>query len=450
MKNETTMKTAPAWKMLITMSLPVILIMIVNVIYNMADIYFISQTGDAAMIAGISLAAPVFSAISAFNTLIGFGGCTAVSMALGREDYEAVKRYSSFVVYGSVLMGLVLAGIVLAAMPVLLPFLGAAGETAVHTASYLRILAFGSPFLVLGGALGNTIRADGDSKNAMLVTLAGTLLNVILDPLFITVFHMNVSGAALATVMGNVLSTVCLLRLASKKKFFSVSIRDFSMRPEVSLHILSLGLPMAAGTLLMSFSSAFGNSIVMRYGTDVIAARSIAGKVGMLTPMIIMGIDMGIQPAISYHHGAGNHERLREIVMTTLAVSVLTASLMSVGFFFGREAFMRAFVQDSGMIEIGKRFMIGGIVSAPVCALYQMCSTWLQATGKVAKATITALLRQGIVMVPVLFLMERMLGLNGIIWSSAVTDVIAALVGGWFCLQESRIGVQKSVHVRHA
>ena len=437
-KNEKLMREGSVGALLVRLSLPVILIMMVTVLYNMADVFFIGRTGDRFQLAAISLASPVFSAISAFNTLIGFGGCTACAIALGEERHDLVRKFSAFVLYAALGLSLVLMALILAGMNVLLAALGTDAETAGYTAEYLRVLALGTPFLLVSGALGNTVRADGDVKSAMLASLIGTGLNVALDPLFISVFRWGCSGAALATVMGNAVSTVLMLRTAAKKESFSLSIRDFSLRKEISLHVLGLGFPMAASTLLMSFSSAFSNRLTVSYGNVAVAARSVAGKSAMLIPMIVMGICMGVQPAISYVFGKRDHARLRKIVLGVGAVSVGVAATMSAAFFLFRSAFLAAFSTDAEIIALGTHMMLGTLLAVPVEAVYQMCSTYLQGTGKVSYATLTSLMQKGLVFVPVLYLMERLFGLDGIVFANAVTTVISTAIALLLCLNWSR------------
>ncbi|MEE3457067.1 MAG: MATE family efflux transporter [Lachnospiraceae bacterium] len=428
MKNEKLMREGSITELLVKLSLPVILIMMVTVLYNMADVFFIGRSGDRYQLAAISLAGPVFSAISAFNTLIGFGGCTASSIALGEGREDLVKQYSAFVLYASLGTGIALGALIIAGMNPLLSFLGADESTAAYTAEYLRILALGAPFMIMSGALGNTVRADGDVKNAMLASLAGTLLNVALDPLFIAVFHWGCSGAALATVIGNIVSLLLLIMAVSKKSAFSLSPKDFTLRKDISLHVLSLGFPMAASTLLMSFSSTVSNRLTVSYGNEVIAARSVSGKSAMLIPMIAMGICMGVQPAISYVYGRRDLARLRKIVLGVGGVCFVFAAVMSVFFFLFRGQFVAAFSPDPEIISLGSRMMLGTLLAVPVESVYHMCSTYLQATGKVAYATLTSLLQKGLIFLPVLLLMERLFGLSGIIYANAVTTLISTVI----------------------
>ena len=438
MKNEKLMREGSVAELLLKMSLPVILVMMVTVLYNLADVFFIGRFGDRFQLAAISLAGPVFSAVSAFNTLIGFGSCTACSIALGEGREELMKKYSAFALYASLGLGLLLGAMILGGMPFLLSLLGTDGETAPYTAEYLRLLALGAPCMIAGGALGNTVRADGDVKDAMIASMSGTLLNIALDPLFIAVFRWGCAGAALATVIGNLVSLLLLLRAVSRKIAFSLSVKDFSLRREISLRVLGLGLPMAASTLLMSFSSAISNRLTVSYGNVAVAARSVAGKSAMLIPMIVMGLCMGVQPAISYVYGCRDRARLRKIVFGVGAVCVGAAALMSAVFFLFREQFVAAFSADEEIIALGKTMMLGTLLAVPMEGVYHMCSTYLQATGKVSFATLTSLMQKGLVFLPVLLLMERLFGLDGIIFSNAVTTLISTGIALLLCRSWSR------------
>ena len=438
MKNEKLMREGSVAELLLKMSLPVILVMMVTVLYNLADVFFIGRFGDRFQLAAISLAGPVFSAVSAFNTLIGFGSCTACSIALGEGREGLMKKYSAFALYASIGLGLLLDVLILGGMPFLLSLLGTDGETAPYTAEYLRILALGAPFMIAAGALGNTVRADGDVKDAMIASMSGTLLNIALDPLFIAVFRWGCAGAALATVIGNLVSLLLLLRAVSRKKAFSLSPKDFTLRKDISLRVLGLGLPMAASTLLMSFSSAISNRLTVSYGNVAVAARSVAGKSAMLIPMIVMGLCMGVQPAISYVYGCRDRARLRKIVFGVGAVCVGVATLMSTVFFLFREQFVAAFSSDAEIISLGKTMMLGTLLAVPVEGVYHMCSTYLQATGKVSFATLTSLMQKGLVFLPVLLLMEKLFGLDGIIFSNAVTTLISTAIALLLCRSWSR------------
>ena len=438
MTNEKALREQSVGKLLVSLSLPVILIMVVQVLYNMADVFFLGRSGDPLQVAGVSLAMPVFAVFSGFNTLIGFGGSTAASLALGSGEKQKVKQYSAFVLYAGLGLGELMAIAVMLFLQPLLRLLGTDAWTAAYTGSYLKIMAAGAPFAVAGGAMSNVVRADGDGKSAVISHMSGTVLNIILDPIFISLLGWGVVGAGLATLLGNLLSFILLFAVIRNKDNFSVSARDFTLRPEISLHVLSLGFPMAASTLLSSFSSVFANRLLVRYGNEAVAAQSIAGKAGMLIAMIVMGICMGMQPAISYTCGRRDRRRMRSILLGTGTASVATATVLAVILFLGRDSFVRAFLNNGEILALGRRMILGGLAAAPFVGVYQLCSVYLQSTGRVAYATVTALMQKGLVYVPVLYGMNAAFGLTGLIFSAAVTDVVSMLAAVALCMKSAK------------
>lgn len=434
MKNETMLKEAPVWKLIVKMSLPMVVIMLMNVVYNMADTFFIGQTGDAIQVAAVSLVGPVFSLLAGVNVLIGNGACTAAAIALGKRDAKAVKEYSSFAFWSSLALGVLAGGAVLLFAGPLLNVLGINAETVGPAASYIRILALGTPAMVVGGVLGNMIRADGSAVGPMLIGVGGNVLNVVLDALFILVFNWGAAGAALATVCGYVFTLAGSLFLILRKKAFSISPRHFTLRPRVSLRVLGLGVPMAAGVTVQACAGVFANRLLVSYGNLAVAANNVAGKAGMLLGMVVMGICMGVQPAISFSFGAGDLKRLRQIVRGTGIISVAFNTALALVFFLCREGFVTAFLNDPQVVELGSFMVLASVVSAPVVAIYQLCTAYLQGTGMVSYATLTALLQKGLIYVPVLYLMNALWGLSGVVFAGVATDTISTAVACALCL----------------
>ena len=205
-KNRKMLEEASFGKLLLNLCLPTILIMLVMVVYNMADTFFIGQTGDPVKIAAISLCAPLFSILSGLGTLLGSGGCTAVSLALGKQENSRIKAYTSLCCYGSLVIGFLFLTFVLIFLTPISLALGADSATLSHTCGYLRIIALGAPVILFNNVFANIIRADGAAKESMIANGLGTLSNIALDALFILVFSWDVAGAALATVLGNAIS----------------------------------------------------------------------------------------------------------------------------------------------------------------------------------------------------------------------------------------------------
>ena len=433
MKNEKMMREASPIKLLITMGLPTIVVMIVQVLYNMADVFFIGQGGDPMQVAALSLSGPAFGVFQGVGTLFGAGGCTAIAMALGQGDREKARYFSSFCAWGSVITGVALAIAAFVFMDPLLAVMGANAETSEYARTYLSIVMLGVPFTVFGGGLGNAIRADGSSAKTMLIALAGTFTNILLDPLFISVFHMGIAGAAWATVIGNVVSSVLVYLHVKKSDCFSVSPRYFTLKKDVSLRVTGLGIPMAMGVVLGCVSGMFSNQLLVKYGNIAVAANGVAGKAGMLVGMMAMGVCMGMQPVISYAYGMGDRRRLKRITFVTGAASAAVSAVLGAGCLIFRDAFMTAFIDDPQVLETG-RFMMLTLVAAPIGGIYQLCSSYLQGAGKVSYATLTSLLSKGLVFVPVLFISEALGGFAGLVFAGAISDLISTAIGAALCL----------------
>lgn len=433
MENEKMMKEASPVKLLFTMGLPVIVVMVVQVLYNMADVFFMGQTGETMQVAAISLAGPAFNIFQGVGTLFGAGACTAIALALGQGDREKAKYFSSFCTWGSVATGAALAIAMFIFMDPLLGFMGADAETAGFAKTYLSIVILGSPFVMFGGGIGNALRADGSSSKVMVISLAGTLTNVVLDPLFIMVFGWGIAGAAWATVIGNVVTSLLVFLHVKKSDCFSISFKYFTLKKDVSLRVMSLGLPMALGTVMSCVSGMFSNQLLVKYGNIAVAANGVAGKAGMLVGMMAMGVCMGMQPVISYAYGMNDRKRLRKITLVTGVATTIITTVLGGVFLLCRGAFVTAFLNDPQVLETGK-FMMLTLLASPVGGIYQLCSGYLQGTGKVSYATVTSLLSKGLVYVPVLFISEALGGFAGLVFAGPVTDVISTAIGVALCM----------------
>jgi len=433
MKNEKMMKEASPVKLLFTMGLPVIVVMIVQVLYNMADVFFMGQTGQTMQVAAISLCGPAFNIMTGLGTLFGSGACTAIAMALGQGDREKAKQFSSFCLWASIAVGAAVAAAMFLFMDPLLALMGTNSETVEYARAYLSIVLLGTPFMMIGGSLGSALRADGSSAKVMMISLIGTFTNILLDPLFILVFGWGIAGAAWATVIGNIVSSVLVILHVRKSDCFTYSPKYFTLKRDVSLRAVSLGVPMALGTVMMCFSSMFSNQLLVKYGNIAVAANGVAGKAGMLVGMIVMGVCMGMQPVISYAYGMGDRKRLRGVVLATGIAATIISTVLGGGFLLGREAFVAAFLDDPQVLEIG-RFMMLTLLASPVGGIYQLCSAYLQGTGKVSYATVASLLSKGLVYVPVLFLSEALGGFTGLVFAGAISDLISTAVGVVLCM----------------
>ena len=434
-RNQEMLEKASYPKLLLNLSLPAVVIMLVMVVYNMADTFFIGQTGDPSKIAAISLCAPMFSILSGLGTLLGSGGCTAISLALGKKDTEKVKRYSSFCCFASLALSALFLVVVSLFLSPICRMLGAEADTVTDAVRYLRIIALGAPFILFNNVFANVIRADGAAKESMIANCAGTFANIALDALFILGFSWDVAGAAVATVLGNCVSCAYLLYYMTRKQpLLSLSPKQFSLQPEISWTVVSLGLPMACSTLLMSLSAIIANRMVISYGSVALAAQGVSGKIGMVITMLAMGICMGLQPAISYNFGAGNLKRMKQIIRSTAVFTVCLGTVLTILCYLGRSAIISAFVDNAEVFAYGQVFVFASIIIGPFYGLYQLCQTFLQSTGKASYASLVALMDKGLFYLPLLFILSRLFGLYGIIFTGAATLFLSLAAGIVFSL----------------
>ena len=427
-KNEITMEQGSFWELLVKLSLPAVVVILIMIIYNMADTFFIGQTNDPNKISAISICMPVFAVMSGLGTLFGIGGGTAISIALGEKNYDKIKHISTFSCFGALLVGMAFTVLTLLFTEPICIFLGANDETLESAITYLRIFGYAGPFIMFSGAYGNILRSDGDAALPMLANMSGTIVNILLDALFIMVFKWDVFGAALATVIGNVITVIFVLVILFKnKKIFIPDLKHMVLRKEIVIPVLTLGLPMTFSTVLNSVSSVIQNRLMMQHGSTCLAAQSVAGKFGMLITMLIMGVAMGIQPAISYNFGAKNYKRMYQIVRQTLIFNVILGTVMAVIIFLVKDEAIAAFIKNGEVIAMGRVFVLASVASGPIYAVSQVCQTFLQSTGKANFAIITSLLDKGIIFIPVLFIMNYLFGAYGIAFSHCVTILISVV-----------------------
>lgn len=433
--NQTVLEKGSYRQLLKTLCLPTVIIMLVLVFYNMADTFFIGHTGDPNKIAAVSLCAPVFSILSAFGTLFGNGGCTLISISLGENMRERIKAVSGFCFLGVLIISSIFIMVVLIFSKQIISALGGRGETEVFAIIYLRILILGAPAALFSSTFCNIVRADGAAAQSMIANLLGTIFNILLDALFILIFHWDVAGAALATVIGNCMTSLYLIIYIKKSNIFTLNPKEFFARKKVAFDVVSLGLPMTCSTLLMSFSSIISNHMMIGYGEVALSAQGIAGKFGMLIGMLAMGICMGLQPAISYAYGKKNKNRILYIIKRTAVFTFLIGTSLSVLGFIFRNQIIYSFINNDEVIRHGSIMIFGSLLTGPFVGWYQLSQTFLQSTGKPSYASFVALLDKGLIYIPMLLVMAHLWKLYGIAFSGSVTTLFSLMIAAFLCLK---------------
>ena len=301
----------PLPKAILRLAVPTMAGNLVTILYNLADTFFVGQTGDEFQVAAVTLTSPVFMALTALGILFGIGGGSFISRQLGERKPENACKASALCFWGSLGLGVLFLGAGLLLLPQLVTLLGASAETYAFTLDYLRIILLGSPAILLSNTLGQLIRAEGAAKHTMLGMMLGTVVNIALDPLFIFTLRMGVAGAALATVLSNLLSVAYYVRYFLRKSAcLSVSPRLLSPDGYICKSILLIGVPAFINNILITVAQILLNNHAAAYGDDVVAALGIVSRTTSLPVLLLIGLAQGVQPLIAYNYAAGNRKRL--------------------------------------------------------------------------------------------------------------------------------------------
>ena len=423
------------WKAIAKMCLPVILVMLVTIAYNMADMLFVGQTGNADQVAAISLSSPLFMLLMTCGTLIGGGGCAVISRALGAKDFVFAKTASAACTAFVLLFGLSVSLAFTLAPDFFVGLFGADTSTWQYTKDYMLVMALGAPIIIFSNSFANLLRSDGDTLTASLVTVLGSVVNIILDPIFISTFHMGVRGAAIATVLSNLLSAVFVLtRICRRDSILTLNPLPAFRAPKTFWIVFTLGIPSAVSNLLGGFVGIVSNRLSMQYGADVVAAMGVGGKPGMIVALIVMGLALGIQPMLSYNFGAGNTARIRETLQKTALLTVLSGAVLTALCFVFRRPIVSLFLSDPALMDLSCHITTIGLLVMPVVGLNYLAVSYLQAVGLAGHASFLSIARQGILFIPALLLLHAAFGMEGMFWAGTVADFIAVLLSVYYLL----------------
>ena len=416
----------PVSKALITLALPTILGMLVNVFYNMVDTFFVGQTGDSNQVAAVSLCMPIYLLLMAFGNIFGISGGSYISRKLGIKDYDRVKKISSFSFYASIIVGFVSMAIYIIFMKDILKISGASPNTYQFSKDYLVIVAFGAPFVVNQMAMGQIVRAEGSSKEAMIGMMIGTVVNIVLDPIMILYMNMGVAGAALATIIGNACSTFYYIyHIVRKKSFLSIHVKDFSLHQDILINVFSIGIPVSINNILMSASNVLINNFAAAYSDNVVAGLGVAQRIFTLVILVFIGLSQGLQPFVGYNFAAKNYKRMNSAIKLSCVISVIIGFLLlGLSLIFGRWS-VSVFINNEEVIDYGFKFLIASYAIAPIIGFQFVFMSTFQALGKSIPSLVLSLSRQGIAFVPTILIGTKLFGINGIIWSQPIADIVS-------------------------
>ena len=422
------MTTTPVEKLICSLAGPTIVSMLVTSFYNMADTFFVGKIGTSAT-GAVGIVFSVMAIIQAFGFFFGHGSGNYVSRKLGEKDFEEASRMAATGFVSAFLAGLVIMIVGLIFLEPLCYLLGATPTILPHAKSYLRIILIGAPYMTAALVLNNQLRFQGSAFYGMIGITSGAVLNIVLDPLFIYVFHMGVAGAALATIISQFVSFLLLLRGTGTGGNVHIDLRKFSPSIQRYKIIINGGSPSLCRQGLSSVSTACMNLMARPYGDAAIAAMSIVMRITNFAASIMTGFGQGFQPVCGFNYGARKFRRVQKGFWFCVRLSSVFLLGMSVLGWFGASGLVALFQrEDQEVIAFGTRALRFQCISFPLLGWITMCNMMMQTIGKGVRASIMAMSRQGLFFIPLVIVLSSRIGFLGVQMSQPISDVLSFLV----------------------
>jgi putative MATE family efflux protein len=421
--------------LIIKFSIPAIIGMLVNALYNIVDRIFIGNGVGSDGIAGAAIGFPIMLIMMAFNMLIGLGANSLVAIRLGEQRKAEAEQIMGNALVLLVALSLVITVLGLMFLDPLLKLFGASAVVLPYAREYMRIILLGSVFQAIGMGMNNFIRSEGNPKIAMFTMLIGAILNTILDPLFIFVFHWGMAGAAYATIISMAVSAAWVLyHFVYGKSVLKLHMKNFKLNPQVIGKVVAIG----AAPFMMQFAASILNAIMNRslsvYGGDVaVSGMSAVMSITMLFLMPIFGINQGVQPIIGYNYGAQKYDRVKE----ALKLGIMAATIVVIFGFIITRLFPVQLIsifnaKDTALIAFGSHALKVFLIFMPIIGFQIVSSNYFQAVGKPVQAGLLSLSRQVLILIPAMLILPRFFGVEGVLYAGPLSDIVSSVITGLF------------------
>ncbi len=424
----------PIPKAVATLAIPTVISQLVMMFYNLADTFWVGMLNDPLQNAAVTITAPAMMAFNAVTNLFGTGSSSLMSRALGRKDYDVVSRTSVFGLYCAVIFAAIYSLICISFRTPLLGLLGADEATFANAYGYMAwaVIANAIP-AVVNVTLAQFIRAEGSAAHASIGTMSGCVLNIILDPIFILPWGLNMgaAGAGLATFISNCAACcyfAVLLGRKSYKTFVCVDPRKFSLRKDIISDVFSVGVPSALQNLFSVTGMTVLNNFTASYGADAVAAMGICQKIYMVPMYVTLGISQGATPLIGYNYSSGDVPRVKKAISFTRAANLVIIIGTGLLYFAFPGFFVSLFINNQTIIDHGVKLLRGFTLGLPLLSIDFFSVSVFQATGMGKAALVFAVLRKVVLEIPLLFLMNRIYPLYGLPYAQVTTEIILASV----------------------
>lgn len=427
-------ESMPIPKAVVTLSVPSVISSLVMVIYSLADTFFVGMMNDPVQNAAVTLAAPLLLAFNAVNNLFGIGSSSMMSRALGRKDYDTVYRSSAFGFYASLICSLLFSLLYGVLQSPILVMLGANAETMQATADYLFwTVLLGSAPSILNVVLAYLVRAEGSSLHASIGTMCGCLLNIVLDPIFILPWGLNLgaAGAGCATCLSNTVACLyffVLLFVKRGKTYVCIKPSMFRPSKQIVKGVCGVGIPASIQNLLNVTGMTILNNFTSAYGSDPVAAMGIAQRVNIVPFQIAMGFSQGIMPLISYNYTSGNIKRMKKTFMFTAKISLGFILAVMLTFVLAAEPIISMFMKNESIVAYGAAFQRGFCFALPFLCIDFLALGVFQSCGMGMKSFIFAVVRKIVLEIPALFVLNWLFPLYGLAYAQFVAELILGTI----------------------
>ncbi|WP_195988121.1 MATE family efflux transporter [Clostridium sp. D53t1_180928_C8] len=441
-KSQNILGTESIGKLLLKYSVPAIIGMMVNALYNVVDRMFIGNIPGVGPLAitGLGITMPIMSIIIAFGTLIGVGATTNISIKLGEGKRKKAEHIVGNAISLSVIIGLTITVLGTIFLNKILTAFGASSDTIVYAKDYMSVILLGTVFNLMSMMFSNLIRGDGNPKLSATIMAVGCGTNIILDAVFIFVFNMGIQGAAFATIIAQGISSLWglayYLRGKSNVKFKK---KNLKLDSKILKTIFAIGMAPFAMQLANSMVQLMFNSSLKNYGGDLsIGAMATISSINMLFVMPAYGFVQGMQPIVGFNYGAKKYDRAKK----TLKISLIAASVVFVaGALFiqiAPQVLVGAFNKDPELMSITINGLRKYALAMPIIGISIVGTNYIQSTGKAKMAMLLSLLRQVIVLIPMILILPKFFGLNGIWFAQPTADIISSVLTGIVLVRELR------------
>lgn len=431
-KKLTLLGSAPIPKALLVMGLPAMIGMMINALYNLVDAYFVGGLGTSQM-AAVSVAFPIGQTVVGFGLLFGNGAASYIARLLGCREKETAGKVASTALYGSLLVGVILILCIILFLTPILKFLGATTSILPYAVTYTSIYTISCIFNVFNVVMNNIVTSEGAAKTTMFALLIGAVLNMALDPVLIYMLHLGIAGAAIATVISQIVTALLYFHyIFHKKSLFSFHIQECCFSKKVLSEILKIGIPTLAFQLLTSLSIVLLNLQAKEYGDFLIAGMGAVTRIVTMGSLMVFGFIKGFQPIAGYSYGAKKYNRLQEAIRTTVLWTTIFCTVFGLAAALFSEPIISRFTQaDIEMITFGKQALQASGLSFLVFGFCSVYSALFLALGKAREGLILGTCRQGICFLPVILILPGIWGIQGILYAQPIADIASAVIAAF-------------------